>query len=103
MGLELRQGGDLASCFHHVLKLLLKKNLIVSRERGEGREKGERNISVSIGCLSHAPPPLGTWSAAHACALAGNQIGDLPVCRPVLGPLSHCSRGPALLCTGTER
>ena len=44
-----------------------------------------RNIK-SFSCL---PRP-----ATLACALTGNQTGDLSVRRPVLNPLSHTSQGP---------
>ena len=38
-------------------------------------------------------PLLGTWPETQACALTGNQTGDLLVLRPVLNPLSHTSQG----------
>ena len=34
-------------------------------------------------------PQLGTWPAAQACALTGNQTSDLLVCRVTSNPLSH--------------
>ena len=37
--------------------------------------------------------PPGTWPTTQACALTGNQTGDLLVCRPALNPLSHTSQG----------
>ena len=49
----------------------------------------ERNIHQLP--LSH--PQLGTWPTTKACALTGNQTGDLSVCRLVLNPLSHTSQG----------
>ena len=59
-------------------------------ERGERREKlRERNINL----LPLAQPPLGTWPATQACALTGNQTGDLSVHRLVLNTLSHMSQG----------
>ena len=72
-----------------------KKDLIYSfSERGEGREKErETNTKKNIDWL---PPPhtqLGTQSATQACALTGNQTGDLSVHRPALNPLSHTSQG----------
>ena len=39
---------------------------------------------------------LGTWPTTQACALTGNQTGNLLVGRPVLNPLSHSSQGWAL-------
>ena len=43
-------------------------------ERGERRDKErERNINV---WLPLTWPPLGTWPAAQACALPGNQTSD---------------------------
>ena len=60
-------------------------------DRGEGREKErERNINV---WLPVARPLLGIWPATQACALSGNQTGDLLVHRPVLNPQNHTSQG----------
>ena len=42
-------------------------------DRGEGREKEERNIHV---WLLLTCPLLGTWPATQACGLTGNQISD---------------------------
>ena len=42
--------------------------------------------------LSH--PQLGSWPTTQACALTGNQTGDLSVCQPALNPLSHACQGP---------
>ena len=39
-------------------------------------------------------PQLGVWPATQACALTGDQIGDLLVCRQMLSPLSHTSTEP---------
>ena len=41
--------------------------------------------------LSHSL--VGTWPATRACVLTGNQTHDPLVCRPVLNPLSHTSKG----------
>ena len=41
--------------------------------------------------LTH--PQLGTWPATQACALTGNQSGDLLVPRLAHNPLSHTSQG----------
>ena len=61
---------------------------LYSEKRRE--EEKERNISV---WLPLARPTLGTDPTAQACALTGNQTGDLLVCRPALNPLSHTSQG----------
>ena len=50
----------------------------------------ERNISEWLP-LVH--PLLGTWPATKACALMGNQTGDLSISRPALDPLSLTSQG----------
>ena len=56
------------------------------------REKErERNIDqLLLTC-----PQLGTWPAAQACALTGDQTRNLLICRLVLNPLSHTSQGSA--------
>ena len=45
------------------------------------------------GWLPLVCPLLGTWPATQACALTGNQTGNLLVCRLALDPLSHTSQG----------
>ena len=62
------------------------------RERGEGRKRG-RETSTS-GYLSS--PLMGTWPAAQACALTGNQTSDPFVHRLALNPLHHTSQGHTL-------
>ena len=63
-------------------------------ERGEGWEKErERNINW----LPLIPPQLGTWPITQACALTGNQTGDLSVCRMMPTLLSHTSQGQCQL------
>ena len=57
-------------------------------ERGEGREKVERNINVWLP-VKH--PPLGTWPATQVPVLTGNRTGDPLVRRLALNPLSHAS------------
>ena len=58
-----------------LVAFVLEKILFL--ERGEVREKErERNITV---WLPLAYPQPGTWSATQACALTGNQTGDLLV------------------------
>ena len=60
----------------------------------EGREKESKgNISVM---LSLTCPLPGTWPATQACAVTGNQTGNLLVCRLMLNPLSHTSQGRML-------
>ena len=46
-----------------------KKDLFIFRERGEGREKEERNINV---WLPLKGPPLRTQPATQECAPTGN-------------------------------
>ena len=36
---------------------------------------------------------LRTWPATQACALTGNQTGEVLVCRLALNPLSHTGQG----------
>ena len=83
---------------HTCLKILF---MYFYRE-GKGRRKRQRETSM-CGCLSHAPPPLGTWPATQAYALTRNQISYPPACRPVLNPLIHTSQGTfTLFDQGTE-
>ena len=71
--------------------IIFKDFIYLFLERGEGGEKErERNINV---WLPLTWPPLETWPATQACALAGNQTSDPLVCRPALNPLSHTSQG----------
>ena len=56
-----------------------------------GREKErERKINVWLPLMCS---PLRTWLATQACAVTGNQTGDLLVHRLVLNPLSYTSQG----------
>ena len=77
--------------------VFFKKIFYLYLERGEGREKErERNIDMCERHIDWMPlthPQLGNWPAVQACALTRNQTGNLPVCRPVLNPLSHTSKG----------
>ena len=72
-------------------------------ERGKGREK-EREILMYKGNTDWLPlmhPLLGTWLATQACALTGNQTGDLWVHRMMHNPLNHtsqCSSSFVCLC-----
>ena len=70
--------------------------LFIFRERG-GEKEWERNISVWLPLVC---PLLGTWPAAQACVLTGNQTSDLLVHRLVLSPLSHTGQGSGLLLIG---
>ena len=68
---------------------------ILFLDRGEGKEKErERNINVWLPLTHHL---LGSWPATQACALTGNQTGDLLVRRPALNSLSHTSQGILVL------
>ena len=58
-------------------------------ETGGGRYR-ETKIHV---WLPLTRPILGTWPAAQAGALTGNQTSDPLVCRLLLSPLSHTSQG----------
>ena len=64
----------------------LRFSFFLFREGKEREKEKERNISV---WLPLARPLLGTWPTTQACALTGNQTGDLWVHRLVLNPLSH--------------
>ena len=82
--------GSLVSTF----KSIIKDFIYLLLERREGREKESgRNINV---WLPFSHPLLGTWPAIQACALTGNQTGNLLACRPALNLLSHISQGAAL-------
>ena len=75
---------------------ILKKYLLIFRER-RGREKErERNINVWLPVMR---PLLGTWPATQACVLTGNQTSDPLVHRLALNPLSHTSQGRNILDT----
>ena len=64
------------------------KTLFIFKERGG---EGERVRETS----PLTRPLLGTWPTTQACALTGNQTGDLLVLRPTVNPLSHTSQGTA--------
>ena len=49
----------------------------------------ERNMTV---WLPLARALLGTWPAAQACALTGNQTSNPLVLMPALNPMSHMSQ-----------
>ena len=49
----------------------------------------ERNINVWMPLLR---PLLGTSSTSQACALTGNRISNLLVCRMAINPLSYTSQ-----------
>ena len=80
--------------FHHEMfphKFFLRILFIYLFERGgkEGR-KGEkhRRARETLTLTRHQPE---TWPTIQACALTGNQTGDLSTHRPVLNALSHTS------------
>ena len=52
----------------------------------EGREKERERNSNRLPLIL---PQLGTWPATQACALTGNQTGELSVCSPTFNPLSQ--------------
>ena len=62
------------------------KTLFIFKERGG---EGERVRETS----PLTRPLLGTWPTTQACALTGNQTGDLLVLRLALSPLSNTSQG----------
>ena len=76
--------------------------IFIDRGRKEERE-GEKPIyeRYIVGCLTHAPQPR-AWSETQACALIGNQTGDLLVRRLALNPLSHTNQGWAKCFTNTK-
>ena len=79
-------------CIIFFLKILF----IYFYREGKGRRKKGRQMSVCKRYVDWLPllcPQLGTWLATQACALTGNQTGDLLVNRQVLSPLSHISQG----------
>ena len=60
-------------------------------ESGEGKKKErERNVNVWLPPLL---PQLGTWPTTQACALTGNQMGNLPVHKQELNPRSLTNQG----------
>ena len=87
-----RRGGKSLPLFSFsFLKNIFKRFFIhLFLERGEGREKKERNINV---WLPLVPPILRTWPAIQARALTGKRTGDPLVRRLALDPLSHTSQG----------
>ena len=60
----------------------------------------ERNIDVQeiYGLVSSCTPLTGTQRTTQACALTGNQTGDLSALRPTLNPLSHTNQGLSCFC-----
>ena len=66
----------------------LKKYFIyLFLERGEGREKGEKQWCVRETLAASRMPTM------QACALTDNWTGNILVHRPALNPLSHTSQG----------
>ena len=74
----------------YILFFFFRLFIYLFLERGERREKEERNINVWLPLVC---PLLGTWTAIQASALTENQTGDSLVCRPALNPLGHTSQG----------
>ena len=82
--------------------LFLKDFIYLLLERGEGKEKEKHwcGRETSIGYLPYVPPPE-TELATQACALTGNQTGNLPLCGTMSHQLSHTVQGwSALYCLG---
>ena len=65
------------------------------REGKGGRKRGRETSMCkrSINQLLLTRPAPGTWPETQACALTGNQTGNLLVHRLALNPLSHTSQG----------
>ena len=64
--------------FFNVFLIFKKYYIYLFLERGEGREKEERNHMW----LPLTWPPLGTWPTTQVYALTGNWTGDPLVCSP---------------------
>ena len=93
-----KQGGKLLHRWH-LLYFFLKNFIYLFLERGKGREN-QRESNINVGNIYRLPlmhPQLGTWPATQACALTGNQTGDLMVHRLALSPLSQISQGCILI------
>ena len=80
-----------------VLKFLLfffKDFIYIFLERGK-----ERNINVQEkhNLVASHMLPARSWPTTQACALTGNQTGDLSFLRPALNPLSHASQASRFL------
>ena len=71
-----------------------KKILFIyfQREGKRGRRRGRETSACERYQLPLTCPPLGTWPTTQACALTGNQTGNLSVHKPALNPLSHTSQ-----------
>ena len=65
----------------YILFFFFRLFIYLFLERGERREKEERNINVWLPLVC---PLLGTWTAIQASALTENQTGDPLVRRLVL-------------------
>ena len=75
---------------HSTPPIFIQYFIYLFLEAEEGREKErERNISAWLPLVC---PLLGTWSATQACALTGNRISNLLVCRMAINPLSYTSQ-----------
>ena len=66
----------------------------IKEGKKEGRKEGWKGRK--IGCLLFMPRQ-GTAPATQACALTGNQTGDLLPCGTMTNELSHTSQGPYIL------
>ena len=73
--------------------LELKQNYIFKKILSFREGKGGRKRETSIGYwLPLSCAEMGTWPATQACALTGNQTGDLSVCILALNPLNRTSQ-----------
>ena len=78
---------------HHPFGLCFSESVVslvcLFLERGDGREKRERNRLVA----SCPRPDTGAEPATQACALTVSRTSDLPLHRLALNPLSHTGQG----------
>ena len=62
----------------------------------EGEREGEKYWYARETVIDRSPlihPQPGAWPTAQACALTGNQTGDLWVCEMMHNPPGHTSQG----------
>ena len=77
-------------------QIIFSKTLFIYFQTGKrGRKRGRKTSTykeTSMACLLLAHPQLGTWPETSACALTGNQTGDLLVCQIMPNLLSYNSQ-----------
>ena len=72
----------------------LKDSIYFGRQGKDRRNRRETLMCERIiDRLTLTRPQPGIWPATQACALTGNQTGDLLVCGTMPNPLSHTSQG----------